>query len=331
MKYKLQVRQYRRSFKKPLVTSKYILNERKGLIVRLESEDGGLGFGEIAPLEFLGSESFENAKKFCMQLSCEIDDHTIASIDPKMPCCRCAFQSAQIMLQGVAVVKRDFEVAALLSLYDNVDNLQVESYRTFKCKIGKDSFEKERHAFLLLHQRLPQNAILRLDANGAFTKKETQQWLEFLDDYQIQFLEQPLPKGQESLMVELSRDYKTPIGLDESIINIDDFERILENWCGWVVVKPSFIADFIRFRKLRSLFNFPIVYSSIFESSIGIEAALTLAATDNKNDYTIGFGTVEYFGEDDPFCIHKKGPHMRSGEVHITDFEKIWNLCQPIN
>jgi O-succinylbenzoate synthase len=331
MKYKFQVRSYKRSFKKPLITSQCILREREGLIIRLENDSENIGFGEIAPMPFLGSESFKDAKAFCSQIGNEINNDFIASINPTLPCCRHGIHSAFEMLQHSSSIQREFEVTALLSLANEQPSSHYADYKTFKCKIGISSFEKEKEAFIKFHANLPEGAKLRLDANGALSQNETKKWLNFLDDHsdcKIQFLEQPLSKGQESLMAELIRDHRTPIALDESIVTSNDFQKILENeWPGWIIIKSSLIGDINHFRKLREQCILPIVYSSVFETAIGIEAGLALAATDNKNNHALGFGTIDYFPED-KFGFHQNRSYIRSGKMSVNNYEKIWELCE---
>ncbi len=330
--YNFQVRSYKRSFKKPLITSQCVLKEREGLIVRLENDLGNVGFGEIAPMPFIGSEFFDAAEAFCSQIDVKITDDFIASIDPKLPCCRFGILSAREMLQPT-FIRREFEVAALFSLADENIPFHYQNFTTFKCKIGSSSFEQEKEAFILIYTKLPKDAMIRLDANGALSQDEAKKWLNFLDNLDacnIQFIEQPLAKGQEPLMSELAHNHRTPIALDESVVNDDDLQRILENkWPGWIVIKPCLIGNIDLFRHLRAHCDLPIVYSSVFETAIGVEAALALAAADPKNDHALGFGTIDYFLEDG-FNFHHKGPRILSGKMTINDFEKIWNLCKVI-
>lgn len=334
MKYKLHVRRYCRPFKKPLMTSRGTLRDREGFIIRLEDELNNVGFGEMAPMEFLGTHSLEDMAKFCYGLNEIIDDDFINGIDLKMGCCRFAFQSAQAMIRmsNRSIVDKEFEVAGLISLGDNVEDLILLGYKTFKCKIGKDHFKKEREAFLSLKNRLPKGALLRLDANGALSFEEAEDWLKLLEveaPY-VQFLEQPLPKGKEPLMKELGKNYRTPIALDESIINIKDLEQLLDNdWPGWLVIKPVLMGDLVRFRNLREKCTVPIIYSSVFETDIGMDAALGIAASDKRNNYALGFGTNAYFYEDG-FNTYPVGPVIKSCLRRKNDLERIWELCEPL-
>lgn len=327
MKYKFQVRRYSRVLKKPLITSRFILKERQGLIIRLENEEGKIGFGEIAPLEFFGSESLEDAIKLCSKVNGEVDKQFIESIDPKKMCCRFAFESAREMLWDNTEIDREFEVAALISLNDALEDWS--GYRAFKCKIGKLDFEKEKEAFIKLKEKLPEDAVLRLDANGGLSRKSAKQWLNLLEDYDVEFLEQPLAKGEEKWMKEFSDDYRTAIALDESVVNIADFERVIDEWNSWIIVKPALIADLVRFRTLREECELPIVYSSIFETGIGSEAVLRIAASDKRNDYAIGLGTNAYFFEDG-FNLYPMNSVIHYGSVGKKKLEGIWRLCEAL-
>lgn len=327
MKYRVNVRQYCRILKTPLVTSRFTLKKREGFIIRLKDEEGRIGFGEIAPLESFGSETFKEAFEFCYNLEGTIDQEFIKSIDSKKMCCRFAFQSAQNMIND-APISKDFEVAALIHLNDKIDNWA--GYRTFKCKIGKLTFEEEKEALIRLKDRLPENTILRLDANGSLTEATMQQWLKFLDNYNIQYLEQPLGKGKEKWMSEIAKDYRTAIALDESVTDLNAFERFIDIWEGWFVVKPSLLGDLDRFSQLREKSENPIVYSSIFETGIGMENALTIAASDKRNNHALGFGTNAYFYQDG-FKLHGEGPTIHYGNNKKEDFEKIWELCNSLN
>ncbi len=71
-KYRFEFRPYRRPFKRPLSTSHGIWDVREGIILRLTDETGQVGWGEIAPIPWFGSESLQQALDFCQQLPTKI-------------------------------------------------------------------------------------------------------------------------------------------------------------------------------------------------------------------------------------------------------------------
>ena len=94
MLYQFEFRTYQRKFKRPLRTSHGIWDIRSGIILRLVGENNRIGWGEIAPLSWFGSESFEQALDFCHQLPANLSSEMIFSISAELPACQFGFESA---------------------------------------------------------------------------------------------------------------------------------------------------------------------------------------------------------------------------------------------
>ena len=94
MLYKFEFRTYQRKFKRPLQTSHAIWDIRSGIILRLVDENGRIGLGEIAPLSWFDSETFEQALDFCHQLPASISEAMIFAISAELPACQFGFESA---------------------------------------------------------------------------------------------------------------------------------------------------------------------------------------------------------------------------------------------
>ncbi len=94
MQYQFDFRAYQRPFKHPLSTSHGKWDVREGIILRLIDETGRVGWGEIAPISWFGSETLEQAWDFCQQLPSEISSETIFSIPAELPACQFGFESA---------------------------------------------------------------------------------------------------------------------------------------------------------------------------------------------------------------------------------------------
>ncbi|HBY77637.1 MAG TPA: o-succinylbenzoate synthase, partial [Cyanobacteria bacterium UBA11148] len=94
MCYKFQFRPYQRRFRHPLKTSYGCWDIREGIILHLMDETGQIGWGEIAPLPWFGSETLEQALNFCHQLPTHITVSDIFSIPARLPACQFGFESA---------------------------------------------------------------------------------------------------------------------------------------------------------------------------------------------------------------------------------------------
>lgn len=334
MKYSLQFRKYKRILKIPLVSSKVTMRERMGIIIRLEDEERNIGFGEVAPLENFGSESLEDAEKLLKNFKDEIDQKSISSIDGIFSCTRYALEAAQMFLEKKFDAKKMvLEVAAIITNDKNalrkMQNLIKKGYKTFKFKIGILGFNEEKERMKLLYDHLPEGGKIRLDANGTLTTKNAQKWLAFLDTLEVQFLEQPLAKGEEVEMMQLKADFKTPIALDESIVGIGAMAQIVnEGWDSFLIVKPSLIRSIVEFLKWRQECACPIIYSSALETDIGMHMNFQIAASDKKNRFALGFGLGYFFNKKDGLNSSLEAPKVDQYSFNSKKFEEVWANCE---
>ena len=368
MLYQFEFRTYQRKFKRPLQTSHGIWDIRSGIILRLVGENNQIGWGEIAPLSWFGSETFEQALDFCHQLPGNISSEMIFAISAELPACQFGFESAlsnsrSPLTKGghggtaptkggtrnilkVPLIKGDLGgsrlrlkstliAGSVLSSHQwrEVGNeeeknrfsgllpagetalqalqvLWLEGYRTFKWKIGVAAIEEELKIFQQLIQAMHnlcdrEKAFLRLDANGGLSYSEAKTWLQACDKVKasdfsasIEFLEQPLPVTQFQEMVELNAIYATAIALDESAANLDRIQECYsQGWRGIFVIKPAICGSPSQLRKFCQTHNIDAVFSSVFETEIGRQAALNLATQLSLNKRAFGFGTDCWFDD----------------------------------
>ena len=151
-----------------------------------------------------------------------------------------------------------------------------------------------------------QKPLLRLDANGGLTYSEAEKWLEACDSVkatpdfaaEIEFLEQPLAIAQFPEMVRLNATYATPIALDESVANLDRIQECYsQGWRGIFVIKPAISGSPSQLSKFCQTHNIDAVFSSVFETKIGRQAALNLATKLSLNKRALGFGTDSWFDD----------------------------------
>lgn len=300
-----EFRSYRRQFKHFLQTSHGEWHAREGIILRL-ADAGVVGFGEIAPLSWFGSESFEQALDFCHQLPGEITAETILSIPSVLPSCQFGFESAWEDKHPGTLEMRPLTYSGLLptgeAALQGWQRLWSQGDRTFKWKIGVAPLHAEIKIFQDLVQVLPPTAKLRLDGNGGLSWQSANEWLgacDQCDPAKIEFLEQPLPVDQLDAMLQLGRQYSTPIALDESVATLDKLAACYQRgWRGIFVIKPAIAGSPSRLRQFCQVNKIDIVFSSVFETAIGRQAALKLAAELSGPNRAVGFGVGHWFEDD---------------------------------
>ncbi|NJN91866.1 MAG: o-succinylbenzoate synthase [Leptolyngbyaceae cyanobacterium SL_5_14] len=302
MQYHFAYRPYCRRFRQPLHTSHGLWSDRQGILLQLTDSEGRVGKGEIAPIEWFGSESFDQAFRFCQQLPEQITSDTISSISDSLPACQFGFESAWESIGEDDSAKLTYPLTYSSLLPAGEVALSVwkplwsQGSRTFKWKIGVAPLVEELQMFVQLKQALPPAAQLRLDANAGLTWQEACTWLETADLHGIEFLEQPLPTNQFDQMLELSDRFQTPIALDESVATLQQMQQChQQGWRGIFVVKAAIAGSPHRLREFCQTYQPDIVWSSVFETAIArhfIETRLMAALPPAR---AAGFGISHWF------------------------------------
>ncbi len=329
MNYQFKFFPYQRKFKSPLETRYGSWSVREGIILKLIKNEQQIGWGEIAPLAWFGSETLEQALNFCQSIGSCFNEELIDEIPDHLPACQFGFESA---LKNLSTKKTVFPIELPPHKYsyllptgkkalDYFSKISKDAQKllgdceiiTYKWKIGVESFSQESATFKKLIERLPQNARLRLDANGGLTLEEAKRWLSLADQVgSIEFIEQPLPPDQFSELLTLSQNFKTAIALDESVSSLKQLKTCYElGWRGIYVIKAAIIGSPTQLKNWCQNKAIDAVFSSVFETSIGQQAVLTLAQELNNcdpkaalPDRALGFGVNQWFQDSDPNFLH---------------------------
>jgi O-succinylbenzoate synthase len=313
---------------------------REGLIVRLTDRDGRVGYGEAAPIPGFTPETAADDHAWLRRAGNTITSVEIARIPAQLACLRWACNCARTMLTGAftpPASARALRVAALLpsgpSARAVLTRHAAAGYRVFKWKIAALPVPVEHRLLEKLLEALPTGATLRLDANGGLNAGEFASWLAHLralgrDARTLEFFEQPFPPAHAAAawaaQRRLAAASNISIALDESVCGLPAL-RYAARWPGPLVVKPSLLGDLAGFLRWRGRAD--IVYSSAFETSVGLHAALWLAATDPRaGQRALGFGTLDAFANDGlQLPTHAPGPTLTPSPLTAEDFADLWN------
>ncbi|ARV61751.1 o-succinylbenzoate synthase [Nostocales cyanobacterium HT-58-2] len=335
MRYQFEFRPYQQKFVRSLSTSHGTWDIREGVILRLTDETGNIGWGEIAPISWFGSETLEQALEFCHQLPEEITQETIFSIPDELPACQFGFESAWewgvkkdaenggradaerekvsvspclgVPLSHCPIVSYSGLLPAGEAALEVWQKLWKEGYSTFKWKIGVYPIAQELEIFEILSQTLPASTKLRLDANGGLSYEQAHLWLRTCDNVktnnkfpvEIEFIEQPLSVDQFEAMLKLSDCYQTAIALDESVATLHQLVTCFkQGWRKIFVIKPGIVGSPSRLRQFCQQHKIDAVFSSVFETTIGRQAALKLAAELSEHNRAVGFGVNHWFAQE---------------------------------
>ncbi|GAC1669680.1 MAG: o-succinylbenzoate synthase [Candidatus Limnocylindrales bacterium] len=287
-------------FRRPISTAKEMWVEREAWIVRIVAGDGRIGVGEAV----LDSGDGETASLVLDQLVHEL---VMTAPGDRLPTAtelelhgapgralRAALDSARFDLEGVpraslapggvgVGVNATIPSIGPAAAGEAASQAVAAGYRTLKLKAGA-----ERETELLVDRvRAVRTAVgpevrLRLDVNGAWDLETATDRIDAIARFALEYVEQPLAGDESSMLAELRRRVRTPIAADETVTSLRSARDLLEAGAVDVlVVKPARVGGPIAAAEIAALAaerNVPIVVSTLFETGIGIAAALAVAA-----------------------------------------------------
>jgi L-alanine-DL-glutamate epimerase-like enolase superfamily enzyme len=103
-----------------------------------------------------------------------------------------------------------------------------QGFRCLKLKGGKD-VEGDIARVCKVRERFGARVEIRFDANQGYSVEQAQRLLEGTRDADLQFLEQPTPKGKPELLRLVSQSSAVPVMADESLMGLSDARWLVDN------------------------------------------------------------------------------------------------------
>ena len=138
---------------------------------------------------------------------------------------------------------------------------------------------------------------VRVDANAAWSVDDAVTALKALDEFDLEYAEQPVAGLEE--MAELRRRVDVRLAADESVRTAEDPLRIAGlDAADIVVLKVQPLGGVRRCLEVADACGLPVVVSSAVETSVGIAAGVALAAALPELPFACGLGTVSLLDGD---------------------------------
>ncbi|SVC71288.1 uncharacterized protein METZ01_LOCUS324142, partial [marine metagenome] len=195
-------------------------------------------------------------------------------------------------------------------------HMPVDGFTIMKVKVGFRNLFDEIEQMKHLTESFGECVLFRLDANGVFDLPRAIRFCKEMEAFNIDYIEQPLPADELVDLAELRYHTKIPVAVDESLIDFNSAEKIIEEQAADVfIIKPMVSGGFNESKKIINLAkgeNIRVVITSALETSVGLMACLHLAAANEINE-ACGLATGKLLNED------KETPCIKNGIMHITD------------
>ena len=321
----------------PFRTAAGSLAGRAGLVLRIETDSGIDGLGEAMPHPALGAnalapiwQAWEHMHPRLIGTEVEELEDLIRELPAPLACaldvaaCDLLARERGVTVAALlgAAVSPSVAANATIGVETTVEAAsqawaaRAAGFTCVKLKVGMArEIEEERQRVAAVRAAIGPSLALRLDANGAWDPARAVRTIRALEEYGLEFVEQPVAADDLAGLARVARELDTPIAADESIAGPDDARRVLDQEAAQVlVIKPMVVGGVRPARRIAEMANaagVAAVVTTTIDGGIGVAAALHLAATLPSDGPACGLATASLLAGD----IVAEAPVVRDGRM----------------
>jgi L-Ala-D/L-Glu epimerase len=301
----------------------------QNVLIRILTDDGVTGCGECSAFPMIAGETQDTclvlAKEFA-QLWKEKDPLDIPA----------RLKELDLFIAGNNTIKSAFDMAlydiaakhAGLPLYkflggnyfepesdltigiDSVENMAAQAIEfvhqrkvaILKVKLGKSPSDDVAR-IKAIRKAIGKNIQIRIDANQGWNFDDAIYALTRMQDIDIQFCEQPMPKYLDDLLPLLRQETSIPIMADESVFTHYDAQRLIkQHACDYINIKLSKaggIKAALAIHEVSAKANIPNMLGGMLESRLALSANVHLA---------LACSNIQFYDLDTCLLGHKEDP-----------------------
>ncbi|MCB9771857.1 MAG: o-succinylbenzoate synthase [Candidatus Omnitrophica bacterium] len=321
------------------------IKQREGFILKLSDESGNTGFGETAPLHGVSTEMSDVVLMQLKQLRDRLNGQMIPSHIglknvkfsawlenmPLSPSVHFGLETAILSLIAANTKKylahllnenyqETIPINGLLqgpreSILSEAEALLEQGYKTLKVKVGHAKIHEDINTVNALTKLINNRAILRLDANRAWSLEQALEFSKAIEFAVIEYIEEPLKDF--SKISEFYEETLIPVAIDESLKEHSLREIKSLDGLEVVILKPTILGGFEKIAQMTQeahSYGLRTVITSSFETGIGLRALANLAASFSKH-IPVGLDTAKWLIKD------TVTPHLKTerGRLNIEN------------
>lgn len=295
----------------PFVIATETCYEAKNTYIRIHTDNGIVGVGECCAFPMLVGETQETCFAVAKDLARMIKGKDPLDIKERMmdmhryiafnSTIKSAFDMALYdiaskhanlpLYQFLGGSKKEIQTDLTIGIHtpenmaSTASQFKSNGVKTIKVKLGKNG-EEDVERIKLIRQAVGQDIALRIDANQGWSFETAVRTLNAIEEFDIQFCEQPLHHHYDLLLPDLRKQVKVPIMADESVFNHFDAERmILADACDFInikLAKSGGILEAMNIADTAAKFNMQCMLGGMVESRLALSAKVHLAMAHNN-------------------------------------------------
>jgi L-alanine-DL-glutamate epimerase-like enolase superfamily enzyme len=265
----IRIDRVRVPFRRPFVTARGTWTARESWIVRVRGASGAGVVEMAAEARELQPGTIDEAMASSRLGAAVADAKAAALVGPP----RALHAGVNATLEAASIDDLLADALAATSV----------GFRTLKLKVGTEATTAELVERLRALRGVVGSGVrLRLDANGAWDRATALERLTAAAPYDLELVEQPVPPESVADLAFVRGRSAVAVAADEAVTSFAAAEALLvASAVDALVLKPSRVGGLAAAREIAELAfsaGVPVILSTMFETGIGIGAALNVAA-----------------------------------------------------
>lgn len=316
---KIYIERYEKSFISNIKLGNQYFKKRSGWYIKIYANQY-CGVGEAAPIPLISIEDYD-ATGYALEgfkLALEGIDYDVQLEELlllskthgfNVPSAEFAIEAAiydlfsQANNQSVAQYLNDnaLDLININSIINSQSTIAIGDTKVLKVKVDEKNIFSIKDRIDEALKPYSYDTKIRIDFNGGLDLTKAIRVCKELESYNIDYIEQPLPKENIEDFYELRLTTSIPIALDESVTDYDSVENIINLGAADVlIVKPTITGSYDEIKKIVKLANkegLRVVVTSSFETSIAQKYILNIISALQVSEYC-GVFNIKLFEDD---------------------------------
>ena len=342
----IQIGEVQIPLQRPFKTALRTVTNVEDIIVKIETQDGLVGFGEAPPTAVITGDTLGSIKTAIMDfirpklLGMEIDNledifHKLDTCMVKNTSAKAAVDMAVYDLYAKSLNRPLYQVLGgfrnvvetdITISVNSIDEMIADSldavsqgFRILKVKVGKEGLlDVERIA--KIREAVGDDIILRVDANQGWEAKQSVRIIRAMEDQglNIELVEQPVNAHDFAGMQYVTQNVDTKILADESVFSAEDAINIIKGRAADLIniklMKTGGIHNALKICDIAQIYHVECMIGCMLESKISVSAAAHLAGA--KRNITMADLDGPSLCKEDPY---EGGPKFIANKIYLNE------------
>ncbi len=163
-------------------------------------------------------------------------------------------------------------------LLRNADNIIAHGYRAMKMRASPGNVGVVVERVRRMREAIGPDVKLLLDLGSRFEFAETLHLGRRLDEYELEWIEEPLSDNRHAEEAQIARELATPLASGEGVFSLDEFGVMIDTRCVDVLMpdlcRVGGPRQFLRVARMAERVNMPVSGHVLPEHTLGLMASI---------------------------------------------------------